>query len=79
MFKDFNDQTFLSTIKGRVYGDKKYETFLSDWSLYKNKPTKTTLDSLINFFKFYVLLPWNKFLLYVNINTQTQNITVQIS
>lgn len=51
------DQAFLSAIKGRVYGDKQYETFLSDWPLYKNKPTKTALDSLINFFKFYVLLP----------------------
>jgi len=57
-FKDFNDQAFLSAIKGRVYGDKKYEIFLSDWPLYKNKSNKTTLDSLIiNFFKFYVLLP----------------------
>jgi len=56
-FKDFTDQAFLSAIKGRVYGDKKYEIFLSDWSVYKNKSNKTTLDSLINFFKFYVLLP----------------------
>jgi len=57
MFKDFNDQAFFSTIKGRVYGDKKYETFLSDQPLHKNKPTKTTLDSLIDFFNFHVLLP----------------------
>jgi hypothetical protein len=77
MFKDFTEQAYLSTIKERVYADKKYETFLSDWPLYKHKPTKTTLDSLINLSATFYLPKTNFFSTWILI--QTQNITLQIS